>query len=820
MNGPTGAAASRAPAWLLSCHVAMTARMGRVAAVCVVIAGVLLALASRIHIENDVAAMLPGGPGSPREAAKLLSEFGALDTLLIDLEMPEASPDALAESGASLASRLRATGLFKDVFEGPSQTELLQVGKVLLPRRLYLFDDPAKEIESRLEPARLKQSLAEVKARLASPQAMVLKKQILDDPLGLDAALLQRMSGQFGEVNYYRGHLLSPDRHHLLLVTRPKEPALNVDASRLLVDRVRGEQEQLPAGSVLHVVGGPRFAAESAQGVKHEVVFNFVTSLLAIAVLFILRFRNVRLLLMTQVPLFFGILVGIAGVSLMRTRVHGLTLGFGAALVGIAVDYPTYFFNRASVDPGNRVDAASAAINDVWSSIWWGFLTTLLAFVAILVSPFPGLRDLALFAGIGISGAFAASVFMLPPLYARFGRTAGRPSTAWAPSLAKLALPRWVAVALTASLALGASLFIPRIRFDGELRHLDAQRPETVAEHQAVMDRFGQLGSTSLIAVTGSDEEQALEGNDTVARWLGEEKASGHVVAVSSISPMLPSKAVQVERARKLRTLDLARDQERLLSAAVEAGFAPGAFDGFWKEIDAVKSGAIVPLAPQDIAGTFIDRLANQAIRCRAPESRDCIAVTAFRKANDVPIEAIGAAKPAGALLVDGGALAAVTMAEIPRQLLLLCGIGLLSNILVLIIAYRSLRLAVAACLPCLVGLLLTVGVHAAVGIPLNLVSASALVLVLGCGVDYGIFALGGIVKAGRAPRTGVEALGVLIAALSTLCGFGTLAMSDQPAMKSLGVAVGLGILVSGLGALFVLPGLYAALFGSREGVR
>src|SRR5207245_720631 len=133
--------------------------------------------------------------------------------------------------------------------------------------------------------------------------------------------------------------------------------------------------------------------------------------------------------------------------------------------------------------------------------LWLGFLTTALAFVAIFASPFPALRDLALFAGVGISGAFAVSMALLPPLYARLGRPAKGPAETWAVVLERLAPPRWVAVGVMLMLATGSAVLLPRVRFDGELRHLDSQRPETVAEHQAVLDRFGQLGSTSLAAV-------------------------------------------------------------------------------------------------------------------------------------------------------------------------------------------------------------------------------------------------------------------------------------------------------------------------------
>jgi predicted RND superfamily exporter protein len=134
--------------------------------------------------------------------------------------------------------------------------------------------------------------------------------------------------------------------------------------------------------------------------------------------------------------------------------------------------------------------------------------------------------------------------------------------------------------------------------------------------------------------------------------------------------------------------------------------------------------------------------------------------------------------------------------------------------VVLLAFAYRSVVRAILACLPCLVGLLATLGVLAAVRVPLNLVSASSLVLILGCGVDYGIFVLQEVT--GERPSSAVESTGVLLASLSTLSGFGTLVLAHHGALQSLGAAVGLGVLASALASLFLLPGLHAGVVRVR----
>ena len=89
---------------------------------------------------------------------------------------------------------------------------------------------------------------------------------------------------------------------------------------------------------------------------------------------------------------------------------------------------------------------------------------------------------------------------------------------------------------------------------------------------------------------------------------------------------------------------------------------------------------------------------------------------------------------------------------------------------------------------------LLELGLFSAAGVELNVLHAVGLVLVTGMGVDYAIF----VVDAARA-RAGFDAtlLGLAICCLSTTCTFGMLALSEQPALRAVGLTVGTGVFLS-----------------------
>src|SRR5262249_33099564 len=157
-----------------------------------------------------------------------------------------------------------------------------------------------------------------LKARLAAPQAIVTKGEILRDPLGLDDQLLAGLS-EAASVQSHGGQLLSADQSHLLLVTVPRASALDTDASAALLAWIGREGVKLPPGpkgpARLQAAGGPRFAAESAAAVKHDVAVTLLTSAAALLAIFLVRFRSLRLLVVAFVTLAFGVVGGLAAVA-------------------------------------------------------------------------------------------------------------------------------------------------------------------------------------------------------------------------------------------------------------------------------------------------------------------------------------------------------------------------------------------------------------------------------------------------------------------------------------------------------------------------
>ncbi len=129
---------------------------------------------------------------------------------------------------------------------------------------------------------------------------------------------------------------------------------------------------------------------------------------------------------------------------------------------------------------------------------------------------------------------------------------------------------------------------------------------------------------------------------------------------------------------------------------------------------------------------------------------------------------------------------------------------------LLLAFTLQSLRLMLISIIPLVVGTIWTVGIMVAAGFDFNLANSIFMPLVVGAGVEYGVIIMlrwkeGGIGYGRLAFSTGK---GVILAALTTTIGFGTLMLSNHRGIFSLGFVAWAGSICVLVAALLILPAI------------
>ncbi len=140
--------------------------------------------------------------------------------------------------------------------------------------------------------------------------------------------------------------------------------------------------------------------------------------------------------------------------------------------------------------------------------------------------------------------------------------------------------------------------------------------------------------------------------------------------------------------------------------------------------------------------------------------------------------------------------------------------------VLILLWDFRSFQRTLLALTPLAMGLLMALGIMGLFGLPLNPANMIALPLVLGVGVDNGVHLLHDYLASkaeGRGRLSRAIGRGVLVKALTTMIGFGTLMISRQRGLSGLGFCLTLGVACCMVSALVFLPAVLRVLASRKQ---
>jgi predicted RND superfamily exporter protein len=125
--------------------------------------------------------------------------------------------------------------------------------------------------------------------------------------------------------------------------------------------------------------------------------------------------------------------------------------------------------------------------------------------------------------------------------------------------------------------------------------------------------------------------------------------------------------------------------------------------------------------------------------------------------------------------------------------------------ILLLVLLFRNIKKVLLSLIPVATGMIFMLGVMSWLEIPFNIFNIISTILIIGLGVDYGIFM---VCKSSEEYEHDTNTA-VLLSGLTTVTGFGALIFARHPALHSIGITVLLGIGAAIPSAMFVIPAFY-----------
>lgn len=748
-------------------------------------------VALRIEVGTDITHFMPDRDVSP---------LAALSTELADspfsrsmvLSVEAGSTDDAVAVAVAMAEALREHPEVAWLRSGVDEDQLRELYTLYFPRRhAFLFDDPERELPAWLADEALRERARALKHRLASPGASLFDETAVADPIGAFERVINRFRGREERLASHAGHFVTHDgRHAIVLLGLANSAFASGPQTRLLadIDAAFAEAERSTGvDATLEMSGANRFAVAIEAQMRGDIFWIASLSFVGVAAVFLALVGSARGFLVVSLPPATGILVATAASLFTFGRIDGLTMAFGASLMGIAIDYSNHLLVHHGLAPPGRAPRQTMRL--LRPSLVLGAATTVASLGGMAVTAFPAFREMSFFAAVGVLAALAASLWIVPDLLAfvpALPARASRVAERFAALHAALARTPRPLLALPMLAALGAALLIPRIQWQDDMSQLAELDPTLLAEDTRVRQRVGAPESGHFVVALADDPRAALERNDAIHAALAPLVASGELAGVRSLHGLVWSESLQQRNEAALRAEP--RLADRVDAAFAAEGFRPGAFGAFAQAL------AAEPPPPLTLADVEASPLADLARPFRF-ELADRIAVVSYLEGLREPArvrEAV-AGEPDTYVLdqktfvsdVYGG-FRATTL----RQL----AVGGLLVLVLLALRYRAWRATLAAFLPSAVVALLLLGGLALSGTRTNLMHVMSLVMVMGMGVDYGVF----LVDSARARgEVGATMVSLLMSCLTTAFVFGTLAISDQPALRAIGVTTGVGILLS-----------------------
>lgn len=747
---------------------------------------ICIAVVARTEVSTDLGAFLPASPTPAQQVLVDELRDGVVSRLIL-VGITGADEKARAALSARLADALQPAPEFAYVANGAAD-RFHADGAFLLEHR-YLLSDAV--IPERFDAAGLREALELRLDELASTTSMLTSQVLARDPTGEFLHLLERLGEDQGQGPQKRdGVWFSADGSRALLIAQTRAPGFDIDAQERALAKIRSEFEAAQsaagaAGARLELSGPGVFAVASRATIKGDAIRFSALATVLVSVVMLAVYRSPRVLGLTLVPVASGALAGVAAVSLGFGSVHGITLGFGATLIGEAVDYAIYLFTNTSADSPPKKTLAK-----IWPTLRLGMATSVIGFGAMLFSGFPGLAQLGLFSMAGLIVALSVTRWLLPVLAPEGYRV--RAVDALAPRLERLAagarrlrLPLVVLVALAA----GMLVFRGGTLWDDEIAGLS---PVSAADQRLDESMRADLGAPDvrqLVVVRGATAEAALQTAESVGAALQPLVAAGRLAGYDSPARYLPSLAAQQARRQAIPApAQLRRDLAR---AAQDLPFRADTFAPFLEEAEAARRSA--PLARADLEGTGLGLKVDALLTQRRGEWH---AMLPLRGATDDHAlrRALAPFEAGDVVLLDLKQETDALYRDYRARVMASAAVGIAAITVLLLLTLRSPRRAFAVLAPLVAAVLVTTAVMAAGGERLNIFHIVALLLVFGVGSNYTLFFERSGAAGGDRDRSLTSAL---FCNLSTVIGFGVIGLSSTPVLSAIGTTVAFGAFLS-----------------------
>ena len=778
--------------------------------------GIIIFLASRITLEEDVTSLIPSGDRQD-VLKKVLAHTQFSDKIIVAISSrsAEPNPDELTQYARQFIDSVntRLPEYVKDIQGKVPEEGIREIYDFVyynLP--LFLNEDDYKAIEARLKQDSIQTRLEENYKNLISPTGLVTKEFLFKDPLSITYLGLKKLEElQVGDdFELYNNFLITKDQKHLLLFLSPTLPSSETDKNSLFLEKL----ERIQSGLNLEFkevkgefFGGVLYSVANANQIKKDIKLTIGIAMGILLILLIFYYRKIYVPLLLFVPSIIGAITAIAFLYLLKGSISAISIGIGAILLGISIDYALHILTHYR----NNRDL-SQLYKDVTRPVLMSSATTAIAFLCLIFVHSEALNDLGIFAAVSVMVSSIFALILIPLFYKARKLDIDYKSTFLDKISAIDFHKKKPLIIFMILLFLGGLFFFTKVEFNNDLSAINYEPKEIKQAEENITLIAGRAAKSIYLVSYGKSTDQALDHNNILYNKLNTLKKEGEITNFSSIGGVVLSTSTQlgkIEQWQSFWTRDKKMElQQRLIRESAEFGFKPESFENFYQLL----SKDFSPIDLEDYRHTT-----NLYLDDFISSGTDFATVTTsidIEKENEKSVLQQFQGDE-HLVVVDRKQMNQSFLGNLKNDFNKLIAYSITAVFLVLLISYRSLELSILTLLPIGITWVIALGLMAVLNIEFNILNIIISTFIFGLGLDYSIFMTNAFLKE---YEFGTKVLktyrtSILLSVLTTLLGIGALFFAKHPALRSISLVSIIGV-ISAVLAAFILQGfLFESLF-------
>ncbi len=787
-----------------------------------------------LKIETDILESMPHNDPVLDSARHVIGHLPIQDKIFVDLEQASNDRDKLVKAALLITDKLSKSNLFTKVGiseEANNFPALIRHVSNHLPS-LLSASDLEQRIQPLLAPAKIREVMVQNRHSLEQLEGIGRAEMIAKDPLGFSGVILGKMSALLpaNSAQFYSGQLLSADGKHVLIIARiagsGTDTSRAAQIEKLLEDcrQTLAAQADFKDSYILTSVGAYRAALDNETVAKRDTRLAILLTTLGIALLLIFAFPRPLIGLLALLPSSVGAIAALFVCSLIFDSMSMLAVGFGGAIMAFTIDLGiTYllFLDQPHTTHGKQV------AREVWSAELLAVLTTVGAFLLLLISDFKILAEIGVFAALGVTFALIFVHFVFPKIFPAMPPSKRRTNRLLLHAIIKIAAPaKWkLATAIIFGLIM---LFFAKPIFNVDLQTMNAISKDTIKSEQKLQETWGNLSGKCYVLLEASSLGELQQKNEKLMMLLAADVQKEKLAPVFLPSVLFPSEQMAANNYTAWRSFwnkdRIAALKRDLDSTARDNGFAESAFEPFWQIIHYDHVGNFeIPEKYFEMLGITKTSegysqlsLLSAGDHYNADDFFDRLSLSGLAKLFDADLFNQRLGEFLKSLFIE---------------IALIISIGI---VLVVFWFFLDWRLSLSVLVPIVFALCATLGTLKIIGHPLDIPGIMLWIVIMGMGIDYAIYYVCTYQRYPdeNSPAMNTIKLSIFLSAATTFIGFGVLALAKHSLLRSIGIVSFLGIGYSLIGAYFILPTLMQRIFapfnfpagglqsGSREHLR